>query len=133
MKTNAGSLVNVGSLVNLLRLEGGVEFACALAAFHLLHGSWMLLALLFLLPDLSMLGYLLNSRAGAWIYNAAHSYVTPAVLAGGFWLAAGSRPSALWLAWFAHIAFDRMLGFGLKYPDAFRHTHLGVLGRVASG
>ncbi len=127
MKTNAASLAG------LLRLEAGAEFAGALVAFHLLHGSWMLFALLFLLPDLSMLGYLLNSRAGAWFYNAAHSYVTPAVFAGGFWLASGSRPSALWLVWFAHIAFDRMLGFGLKYPDAFRHTHLGAFGRAASG
>ncbi|MCL4805949.1 MAG: DUF4260 family protein, partial [Anaerolineae bacterium] len=28
------------------------------------------------------------------------------------------------LIWLAHIGLDRMLGFGLKYPDAFRHTHL---------
>ncbi|MDA1193538.1 MAG: DUF4260 family protein, partial [Candidatus Poribacteria bacterium] len=23
-----------------------------------------------------------------------------------------------------HSAFDRLLGYGLKYPDAFKHTHL---------
>ena len=28
-----------------------------------------------------------------------------------------------------HIGFDRMLGYGLKYPDAFGHTHLGKLGK----
>ena len=22
-----------------------------------------------------------------------------------------------------HSAFDRVLGYGLKYPDAFKHTH----------
>jgi hypothetical protein len=27
------------------------------------------------------------------------------------------------LIWFAHIGIDRALGYGLKYPDAFKHTH----------
>jgi hypothetical protein len=31
------------------------------------------------------------------------------------------------LIWFAHIGFDRALGFGLKFPLGFRVTHLGVL------
>ena len=28
-----------------------------------------------------------------------------------------------------HIGFDRALGYGLKYPSDFKHSHLGVLGR----
>jgi hypothetical protein len=28
------------------------------------------------------------------------------------------------LIWIAHIAFDRLLGFGLKYPTQFKDTHL---------
>jgi len=110
----------------LLRLEDGAVLIGCLAAYRMLHGSWTLLALLFLLPDLSMLGYLRDARLGAWTYNAAHSYVTPIVLAGGLWLA-GSQPSVLWLIWFVHIAFDRLLGYGLKYGTGFRHTHLGLL------
>jgi Domain of unknown function (DUF4260) len=31
---------------------------------------------------------------------------------------------ALGLIWLAHVGFDRMAGYGLKYGDAFRHTHL---------
>jgi hypothetical protein len=31
---------------------------------------------------------------------------------------------ALALIWLAHIGLDRALGYGLKYPTAFRHTHL---------
>jgi hypothetical protein len=27
--------------------------------------------------------------------------------------------------WIAHIGFDRALGYGLKYPDSFKATHLG--------
>lgn len=30
---------------------------------------------------------------------------------------------------FAHIGMDRLLGYGLKYPTGFRHTHLGRIGR----
>jgi len=26
--------------------------------------------------------------------------------------------------WLAHIGFDRMLGYGLKYPSGFKHSHL---------
>jgi hypothetical protein len=32
------------------------------------------------------------------------------------------------LIWAAHIGFDRLLGYGLKYSSNFQHTHLGLLG-----
>jgi len=32
------------------------------------------------------------------------------------------------LIWTAHIAMDRALGYGLKYPTSFKKTHLGWLG-----
>lgn len=28
----------------------------------------------------------------------------------------------------AHIALARVLGYGLKYPDSFQHTHHGTIG-----
>ncbi|RKQ33951.1 DUF4260 family protein [Oceanobacillus halophilus] len=28
------------------------------------------------------------------------------------------------LIWTAHIGMDRMIGFGLKYPTAFKDTHI---------
>jgi hypothetical protein len=55
-----------------------------------------------------------------------HSYVGPALLAT--LLVATGRPAAVALVWFAHIGFDRVLGYGLKYPTAFAHTHLGRIG-----
>jgi hypothetical protein len=33
------------------------------------------------------------------------------------------------LVWGAHIGFDRVLGYGLKYPTSFGDTHLGRIGR----
>jgi hypothetical protein len=49
-------------------------------------------------------------------------------------LRAGMRKlgAALGLLWLAHIGMDRAFGFGLKYPDSFRHTHLGVIGRPSN-
>jgi hypothetical protein len=35
--------------------------------------------------------------------------------------------------WAAHIGFDRMLGYGLKYSSSFNDTHLGRIGRQAAG
>jgi hypothetical protein len=81
--------------------------------------------LLFLLPDLLMVGYLFGVGTGAWAYNAGHTYSVSVAL----WLLAylGHLPSLtpLALIWAAHIAFDRLLGYGLKYPSAFKDTHLG--------
>jgi hypothetical protein len=28
---------------------------------------------------------------------------------------------------------DRIFGYGLKYPDAFQHTHLGWIGGAKKG
>lgn len=32
-------------------------------------------------------------------------------------------------SWAFHIGVDRALGYGLKLPDAFTHTHLGWIGK----
>jgi hypothetical protein len=39
---------------------------------------------------------------------------------------ASHRPALLAIAiiWFSHIVFDRLLGYGLKYPAHFKDTHL---------
>jgi hypothetical protein len=81
-------------------------------------------ALLFLVPDLSMIGYAGGARAGSITYNAIHTYVGPLLL--GAYSLAGEHRTALSIAliWIAHIGFDRMLGYGLKYPTRFKDTHL---------
>ncbi len=108
----------------LVRLEGGAGFALALLLYQRQHGSWLLFILLILVPDLSILGYLGGKRIGAACYNAVHTFVLPAGLAG-YGVLMGS-PLALncSLIWFAHVAGDRLLGYGLKYPSDFRSTHL---------
>jgi len=108
----------------LLHLEGAVVFAVGLLAYHWSHGSWLLFVLLFLVPDLSMIGYAINVRLGAITYNAVHTYVGPLLLAAyafGFDHQTGWELSLIWIA---HIGLDRMLGYGLKYPTRFKDTHL---------
>jgi len=40
-------------------------------------------------------------------------------------LSGGSLAISLALIWFSHIGMDRLVGYGLKYPTAFKDTHLG--------
>jgi hypothetical protein len=108
----------------LLHLEGAGVFIATLIAYQRSHGSWLLFALLFLVPDVSMIGYLINARIGALAYNAIHTYVGPLAL-GGYSLFTGEHlPMLLALIWISHVGFDRILGFGLKYPSRFKDTHL---------
>lgn len=118
----------------LLKLEGLVMLMGGLVAWNQLGGTWGWFAALFLVPDLSMLGYLVGPRVGAASYNAGHALVGPAVLALlGFALPV--QATSLFLAaalWVAHIGFDRMLGYGLKYDSSFFDTHLGRVGKGAT-
>jgi hypothetical protein len=118
-----------GGVRAVLRLEGATAFAAAIALYGHAGFSWLAFAILFLAPDLSMLAYLVGPRAGALAYNLVHTYAlaVPPALAG---FALGSTvASALALIWVAHIGFDRMLGYGLKYSSGFGDTHLGHIGR----
>jgi hypothetical protein len=113
-----------------LRLEGLV--ALALSTYLCLNegGSWLLFGALFFVPDISFAGYLAGPRVGAMVYNVAHSYVGPITLAAAFFVS-GKPALSLALVWAAHVGFDRALGYGLKYPTAFRDTHLGRIGQAA--
>jgi hypothetical protein len=116
----------------ILRGEGLALFALASMGFAFTGLSWWLYAALFLAPDLGLAGYGAGPRTGAMVYNALHTTVLPACLAG--WGAASGNMLLLGLAaiWAAHIGFDRMLGYGLKYDTGFHDTHLGRIGRAAA-
>ncbi len=108
----------------MLRAEGAAAVALAVLLYAEIGQRWSVFALLFLAPDLSLVGYALGKRAGAVAYNVVHTYALPAALfAGGFVLERGVV-MGLALIWAAHIGADRLLGLGLKYRAAFRDTHL---------
>ena len=99
-----------------------------LSQYNLDLPVWVLL-LLFFSPDLSMLGYLVNTRIGAFMYNLFHHRgVALALLASGFLMSQDILVTA-GIQLFAHSSFDRMLGYGLKFSDDFKHTSLGWMGK----
>ena len=115
---------------NSLKMEQAAQLAIAVFALWLqpLHFSWWIWPILFLLPDLGMLGYLIDERVGALTYNLFHHKAIAFVfISCGYLLAAPVIYLAGLLLW-AHSSFDRVMGYGLKYSDSFHHTHLGFIG-----
>jgi len=113
-----------------LRIEGAVLLAVSLFMYYRYGRSWWWFALLLLAPDLGMLGYVANTRIGAATYNVFHTYFFPAALLIAGIATDSPMVYSIALIWFAHIGMDRALGYGLKYRDGFKHTHLGMIGQA---
>lgn len=121
------------------RVEAGGVAALAVVAIVALYPAWwwMILAA-FLLFDLSMVGYLRSAKSGAATYNAVHNYAAPAMVAIAAFVTQNWSPTAsmtlgiLACAWAFHVGVDRALGYGLKTPEGFTHTHLGRIGSDAA-
>jgi hypothetical protein len=92
--------------------------------------SWWIWILLFLSPDISMIGYMVNNKAGAITYNIFHhkSIAATCFIIGALLNNVPLQVAGLLL--FSHSSFDRMLGYGLKHFDSFQHTHLGKIGKA---
>lgn len=112
-----------------LKLEYAAFLALGILAFAHTEYSWWWFAGLFLAPDISMLGYTINNKVGAFCYNLFHHFgVAVAVYLIGTALSLPYLQMAGAIL-FSHSAFDRILGYGLKYPDSFQNTHLGKIGK----
>ena len=113
----------------LLRLEELCMFLFSLLIFSSLSYAWWWFPVLLLAPDISAIGYAVNSKFGAALYNFFHHKGLGLLLmAVGFYL----RDDAWILAGcilFAHSSMDRIFGYGLKYAKGFKFTHLGKIGR----
>lgn len=113
----------------ILRLEAAGLFILGWwLSTQLPYSGWLFFAWL-LAPDLSMIGYAFNTRAGALLYNIAH-HQGIAILVGFSGHLTGHPALAFaGCILLAHSAMDRLFGYGLKYADDFRHTHLGWLNK----
>ncbi|MBV7409323.1 DUF4260 family protein [Maritimibacter sp. DP1N21-5] len=107
-----------------LRTEGLALLSLGLALFIRTEASWWLFAALILAPDLSGLGYLAGKRAGAGLYNAAHSIVGPVALVLLGWSTTAPLALALAAIWVVHIGVDRVVGYGFKSETDHRSTHV---------
>ena len=117
------------SIIKLLRIESVAFLLLSVFAYHQSGFSWILFAVLFLAPDLSMMGYLLGPRWGAVIYNTAHNYALPIAVGALGYFAKHETLVAIALIWAAHISADRSINYGLKLTSSFQDTHLGRIGK----
>ena len=97
-----------------------------LSMYNLGLSGW-LWVLLFFTPDIGMLGYLVNTKAGAITYNLFHHKGIAILLAMTGYYLQNDILISIGILMFAHSSFDRIWGYGLKYPDNFKRTHLGSL------
>ncbi|CAN5382615.1 DUF4260 domain-containing protein [soil metagenome] len=114
---------------NMLKFEEAGMLILGCFAYSLLNQPWWIFFVLFLAPDAVMIGYLINTKTGAITYNLCHHKGIAAAcwVSGTFMNSVPLQIAGIIL--FAHSSFDRVLGYGLKYPDSFQHTHLGMIGQ----
>ncbi|MCA9333156.1 DUF4260 domain-containing protein [Candidatus Saccharibacteria bacterium] len=107
------------------RLEGLAIFILVSLSYVLAGYSFVIFIFGLLIPDISMLGYLVNNRVGAFAYNIGHSLTFPLLVFGlGYWNKVDGI-IIIGLIWLAHIGMDRTFGYGLKKNRGFMYTHLG--------
>lgn len=111
----------------LLKAEYLAVFGLSVFLFAMLPYAWWWYPVLLLVPDVGMLGYLVNTRVGAVTYNLTHWMLLAVALFVFGFLNEYSFIALTGVIMLGHSALDRALGYGLKYPDSFKHTHLGNL------
>lgn len=109
----------------LLKIENFFQFVFVLFLYFYVFGfNWFYFVLFLFAPDLSMIGYFFGNKSGAFTYNLVHNLILPSLLLIIGILTKYQLLSMVSLIIFAHIFLDRLLGYGLKYVDGFKHTHL---------
>lgn len=111
----------------LLKTEGLVIFCLCVSCYSYFAFSWTLFVLLFLLPDIAIIAYVKGVQIGSWVYNIVHTYVLSLLPLGYGFFYHQHTLLLIGIIWTSHIALDRFLGYGLKYPTFFKDTHIGRL------
>lgn len=85
---------------------------------------WYLIIIVWLSFDLSALGYLIDKKVGAFIYNLVHNYIlASALVVIGFTLD-NLNIISIGAILITHVGIDRAIGYGLKYSSDFKDTHM---------
>ncbi|WP_405608180.1 DUF4260 domain-containing protein [Polaribacter sp. Asnod1-A03] len=114
---------------NILKLEELLMFLLSIIAFNHLNFDWWWFLALFLLPDISFLGYSISVKFGTYFYNFFHHKGFAIALGVLGYYIDNEILKLLGVIFFSHSSFDRILGYGLKYSDDFKNTHLGKIGK----
>ena len=114
----------------IIKLEELAMLAISVYALYLFESPWWCYLLMFLGPDISMIGYAAGNKAGAAAYNLFHHKgVAVAVFMVGLMLN-NTMLQVTGLILFGHSSMDRLFGYGLKYESSFKFTHLGTIGKA---
>lgn len=114
---------------NILRLEELAQFVLAAYTLYFIRVDWWYFLLLLLGPDISMLGYLAGPKIGAFAYNLFHHKGIAVILFLAGFVLPDAALQVAGIILFGHASMDRVLGYGLKYPEGFKFTHLGAIGK----
>ena len=109
----------------LLHLEALILLIISIMLLYNNPPKWLFLIIFLILPDIGILAYLINKKAGSIIYNLTHTYIFPLILLIYYIIV--NTPIIIYhasLIWIIHISIDRCLGLGLKYSTNFKDTHL---------
>lgn len=113
----------------LLKVEELIQFVFGVFLFSQTTYSWWVFPALILLPDIGMVGYLINTKVGAFLYNLFHlKSIALLILMLGFYKN-NELLKLIGIILFSHSAVDRIFGYELKYPDSFKNTHLRKIGK----
>ena len=112
-----------------LKLEELAMMLLGIFAFFQLSFSWWWFLVLFFLPDVGMIGYLINNKIGAYLYNIFHHKAVAIIIYLVGFVFQVEIVQLVGIILFSHSSFDRMLGYGLKYENGFKFTHLGEIGK----
>mgnify|MGYP001213402097 FL=1 len=113
----------------LLNLEEAALLLLSVFLFSQLHFAWWWFPALLLLPDIGMIGYLINPKMGAFTYNLLHHRLIASLLSVYAIMYDNDLCKLTAIILFAHISMDRIFGYGLKFNDSFFNTHLGKIGK----
>jgi hypothetical protein len=117
---------------NVIRLEELAMFGLTIYFFNQTDFIWWWFLVLILVPDIGMLGYLFGNKSGAIIYNLFHHKAIAIILLCLGWYFSNIWTELAGIILFGHSSFDRIMDYGLKYLDSFKHTHLGWLNQGKS-
>jgi hypothetical protein len=113
-------------IITIQRFEG-LAVAIASTVFFIDQGfAWYWLLVIFLVFDISMIGYAHHEKTGALTYNLVHNYALPLVLVLLSVSQDWSTGVFIGLTWMFHVGVDRAFGYGLK-KNSFKDTHLKEL------
>jgi len=115
----------------LIQAEAIVPFLISVLLINRLpiHFVWWIWIPIFLAPDLSMFGYLINNKIGAFTYNLFHHQLVAIVITGIGMLLQLPYVELTGLVLLGHSSLDRVMGYGLKFTTGFKFTHLGTMAK----